>query len=143
LNMDVVIQLRRPKDYRPRQGARFEIHFEKGRELSGGQAEPFIFQIVSDPSNPEKLNWKAENISKQKPEKINEGMRNIMLNLDKGTKQAEIAKAAGCTAQNISKIKKNAINDGILNDKGRLTDKGQKMYCEDRDKDNDDIEDYG
>jgi hypothetical protein len=29
--LDTVIALRRPKDYSPEQGARFEIHFEKLR----------------------------------------------------------------------------------------------------------------
>lgn len=143
LNMDVVIQLRRPNGYQPGQGARFEIHFEKGRELYGEQTEPFIFQILSDPSNPEKLTWKTEKVSKQKPAKINENTKNIMLNLDKGIKQAEIAKTAGCTVQNISKIKMNAINNGILNNQGRFTEKGQKMYCADQDEDNDDVEDHG
>ena len=33
--LDVVIQLKRPADYLPTQGARFEIHFEKARALYG------------------------------------------------------------------------------------------------------------
>ena len=33
--LDLVMALRRPVDYDPRQGARFEIHFEKARGLYG------------------------------------------------------------------------------------------------------------
>ena len=39
--LDTVIALRRPIDYRPDQGARFEVHFEKHRGFHGVEAEPF------------------------------------------------------------------------------------------------------
>ena len=38
--LDTVIGLRRPEDYSPEQGARFEIHYEKIRHRAGGAA-PF------------------------------------------------------------------------------------------------------
>jgi len=39
--LDTVISLRRPPDYQPDQGARFEVHFEKNRGFLGPEAEPF------------------------------------------------------------------------------------------------------
>ena len=39
--LDTVIALRRPADYSPEQGARFEIHIEKARTLAGDGAAPF------------------------------------------------------------------------------------------------------
>ena len=39
--LDLVIHLRRPADYQPRQGARFEVHFAKARGLHGADVEPF------------------------------------------------------------------------------------------------------
>jgi len=39
--LDVVLNLRSPSDYEPKQGARFLVHFEKARGLSGEQTEPF------------------------------------------------------------------------------------------------------
>ena len=39
--LNVVIGLRRPEGYDQSQGARFEVHFEKGRNLFGLDAEPF------------------------------------------------------------------------------------------------------
>jgi putative DNA primase/helicase len=39
--LDVVVALRKPDDYSPDQGARFEVHFEKARHFSGPDARPF------------------------------------------------------------------------------------------------------
>ncbi len=39
--LDTVIALRRPADYLPEQGARFEVHFEKSRGFYGDDAQPF------------------------------------------------------------------------------------------------------
>src|SRR5215204_789575 len=39
--LDTVISLRRPADYSPVEGARFEVHFEKARGLCGDDAKPF------------------------------------------------------------------------------------------------------
>jgi hypothetical protein len=39
--LDAVMALRRPADYSPDQGARFEVHFEKTRGFYGKDAQPF------------------------------------------------------------------------------------------------------
>lgn len=39
--LDTSISLRRPEDYSPAEGARFEIHIEKGRTVFGNDAKPF------------------------------------------------------------------------------------------------------
>ncbi|MDD2840554.1 MAG: AAA family ATPase, partial [Rickettsiales bacterium] len=39
--LDTIIVLKRPKDYSAEQGARFEIHYDKSRNFSGKEAEPF------------------------------------------------------------------------------------------------------
>jgi AAA domain len=46
--LDLVIALRRPRDCRPTDGARFEIHFEKARHLKGDTIEPVLAQLKSD-----------------------------------------------------------------------------------------------
>lgn len=43
--LDTVIALRHPKDYNPKEGAKFEVHFEKARGFSGEQAEPLTVQL--------------------------------------------------------------------------------------------------
>jgi putative DNA primase/helicase len=44
--LDTVMSLRRPPDYSPTQGARFEVHFEKSRGFWGPEAEPFEAQLI-------------------------------------------------------------------------------------------------
>ena len=44
--LDTVISLRRPEDYDPGQGARFEVHYEKARGFYGEDARPFEVQLV-------------------------------------------------------------------------------------------------
>ena len=39
--LDTSISLRRPSDYIPTEGARFEVHFEKARCIHGDRAKPF------------------------------------------------------------------------------------------------------
>lgn len=43
--LDVVINLQRPMGYRPEQGARFAVHFEKARSLYGADVAPFVAQL--------------------------------------------------------------------------------------------------
>ena len=44
--LDTVIALRRPADYEPDQGARFEVHLEKARGVVGADAAPFEAKLV-------------------------------------------------------------------------------------------------
>jgi putative DNA primase/helicase len=48
--LDTVIALRRPDDYRPIQGARFEVHIEKGRSLYGKDAAAFEAYLMDEPT---------------------------------------------------------------------------------------------
>jgi putative DNA primase/helicase len=45
---DLMIGLRRPRDWRPADGARFEIHFDKARHLTGSAAEPVLAQLRTE-----------------------------------------------------------------------------------------------
>ncbi len=47
--LDLVLALRRPADYEPSQGARFEIHFDKARGLYGADADPIEARLQADP----------------------------------------------------------------------------------------------
>jgi putative DNA primase/helicase len=44
-----VIALKRPDDYKPKDGAVFQIHFEKARGFLGSATEPFEVQLVTKP----------------------------------------------------------------------------------------------
>lgn len=45
--LDTVISLKRPPDYDAKQGAAFELHFEKARNLTGDDAESLEIEMVS------------------------------------------------------------------------------------------------
>lgn len=47
--LDTVIALRRPADYEPDQGARFELHFEKARALYGEDVTPMEAALTTGP----------------------------------------------------------------------------------------------
>lgn len=57
--LDTVINLKRPDDYDSKQGARFEIHFEKSRGFAGDDAK--AFEIKLDLDN-DKINWQISEI---------------------------------------------------------------------------------
>lgn len=44
--LDTVMALRRPTDYQPDEGARFEVHFEKARGFHGDDAKPFEAALI-------------------------------------------------------------------------------------------------
>jgi len=45
--LDTVINLKHPNGYKAEEGARFEIHFEKARGLSGDEVEPFEAHLTT------------------------------------------------------------------------------------------------
>jgi len=47
--LDTSISLRRPSDYVSSEGARFEVHIEKGRGITGDAAKPFEARLTADP----------------------------------------------------------------------------------------------
>ena len=48
--LDAVVQLKRPNDYNPEEGARFEVHLRKGRNIKGAAAEAFEAQLIAGPN---------------------------------------------------------------------------------------------
>ena len=46
--LDTVLTLKRPADYNPADGAVFEVHFEKTRDMHGNDADPFEARLQTD-----------------------------------------------------------------------------------------------
>ena len=46
--LDAVIKLKHPDDYKPEDGARFEVHFDKARHFSGKDARSFQSQLIEE-----------------------------------------------------------------------------------------------
>lgn len=61
--LDTSISLRHPSDYRPEEGARFEIHIEKGRGIFGDDAKPFEAKLMMiATSDGAELQWTTKEI---------------------------------------------------------------------------------
>jgi hypothetical protein len=84
--LDTVIAIRRPSDYRPDEGARFEVHIEKGRSLFGKDAAPFEALLAADAhGNPA---WSTRDLEANQAKQISELA-------ELGMKAGEIAQELG------------------------------------------------
>lgn len=83
--LDTVIALRRPDDYKPEQGARFELIFEKARNLSGNDAAPIDACLITD-SDQIRWEWKRGEDSL---------VSRIVELIDEGASRSEICQMTG------------------------------------------------
>lgn len=94
--MDTVISLRRPHEYKMSEGARFEVHLTKARNLSGEAAEPFEAFLKDDG---EFLVWV---VSKIEDVRLNE----LEALLKEGCTVREAAEEMGLPRSTIGRLKK-------------------------------------
>ena len=83
--LDTVIVLRKPNDYDQREGARFEVHYEKARGFYGEEARPFEAWLKEEDG---KRTWQVQEIEQLQLNRL------IDLHKD-GLKQREIAQELG------------------------------------------------
>jgi AAA domain-containing protein/Homeodomain-like domain-containing protein len=102
--MDTVIALKRPNDYQAKQGARFEVHFEKSRGFSGDEAEPFVVQLAEQN---DQLVWESDSLEETSFQKAIE-----MLKL--GMNQKDIAEELQVNKSTVSRYVNRAKQEGLL-----------------------------
>lgn len=103
--LDTVINLRRAGDYRPEEGARFEVHFEKARGIHGDAVKPFEAQLITGPDG--KQVWGMKDLEESLTEKVADY-------LGDGIPQSEIAELLKVTPGAVSKCKKKAAALGLI-----------------------------
>lgn len=103
--LDVVIKLGRPADYVPNEGARFEVHFEKARSLSGDDVEPFEAKLETLPDGTQA--WATRKVMDATDAQIIE-----MSGL--GMAMAEIANELGVNKSTISRAMRRLREEGKL-----------------------------
>ncbi len=86
--LDTTIQLKRPKDYEPEDGARFEVHFTKHRGFTGDDAAPIEAKLMTDGLG--RARWEVINLGDKLTDEIRE------LNAE-GLSVREISKRLGIT----------------------------------------------
>lgn len=102
--LNTVINLKRPADYSPEQGAAFEIHFEKNRGFMGEDAEPLDVCIESTTTG---LAWRWKKLESSTYEKV------IELSKD-GLKPTEIASELEVNRSTVSRHLKKANAMGAI-----------------------------
>lgn len=92
--LDTVIALRRPGDYDPGQGARFEVHFEKARGFAGTDAAAFEVAFADG-------GWTQKDLA-------DEQAALVMRLKSEGLKQRDIAGETGLSLSKVNRIIKRA-----------------------------------
>lgn len=83
--LDTVIALRRPADYQPQEGARFEVHIEKARGFHGEDAEPFEARLQVNDAG---VQWTVTSLANAKQAQAS-------LLFEQGMKVREVAAEVG------------------------------------------------
>jgi putative DNA primase/helicase len=111
--LDTVIALRRPEDYSPEQGVRFEIHFEKLRNrVDSASAMPFEARLETlDADGQQRIRWSSSDI---KPAML---MRAAELFAD-GLTVREVAATLRISKSEAGRLRIRALQDGLLSPAG-------------------------
>jgi putative DNA primase/helicase len=92
--LDSVVSLKRPQDYHPTEGARFEVHFEKARGFAGVDAEPFEAMLTP-------AGWTMKKLATVREAQVMELH-------EQGLTQRQIAKALHVSAATVNRSLKKA-----------------------------------
>lgn len=103
--LDIVIGLRRPGDWQPEQGARFELHFEKARGLHGEAAEPIEARVETGEAGVLRWCWQPAHIS---------DLHRVAALLKDGLNPNQIAKELGMPRATTYRMRKRAMEMGLI-----------------------------
>lgn len=101
--LDTVIALKRPSDYRPEQGACFEIHYEKSRGVFGDAVSPFKAQLFQGEDSSQ--TWMTQALEDSNQEKILQMLKD-------GMSQADIARELGLNRSTVSRAAAKLAEEG-------------------------------
>ena len=104
--LDTVIALRRPSDYAPDQGARFEVHLEKARGIYGDDTLPFEASLLT-------VNGAAAWTTKPL---VDVEKNRVIDRLRAGLSAREVAEEIGLTRYRVTLIRRDAIDSGALSE---------------------------
>jgi KaiC/GvpD/RAD55 family RecA-like ATPase len=94
--LDTIIHLKRPSDYEPDQGARFEVHLEKARGVYGDDAKPFEARLeTTDGAD----HWRAKSLEDANESRVIEAT-------EEGLSSREIAKELGMSKSTVNNIRR-------------------------------------
>jgi putative DNA primase/helicase len=98
--LDTVIALRKPADYLPDQGARFEVHYEKSRGFFGDDAKPFEAALGAS-------GWTMRDIQDVDMARV------VALSSD-GMSVRDIAEETGFSKSQVNRLQARARKNGLM-----------------------------
>lgn len=102
--LDTIITLKRPGDYRPEEGARFEVHFEKARGIYGDDTKPFEASLTGLDGG---QTWTFKDLEESLTERV-------AALIGEGVPQVEIAESLGVSKAAVTRHKQKAQAQGLL-----------------------------
>jgi len=103
--LDVVMSLRRPADYEPRDGARFEIHFEKARGLFGEATDPIEARLERNSLGETRWTWRPAHVK---------AVERLARLLHDGLDMKQAAQELRLSLSKTYKLRKQAIELGLI-----------------------------
>jgi len=102
--MDVIMALRRPRDWQPADGARFELHLEKVRHQSGAAVAPIEAQLRTGPDGRAEWHWhRGESAA----------LRRAATLLQQGMSAEAVGKAIGVSPRTAYRLQRRARGVGM------------------------------
>ena len=102
--LDLVMALRHPADYQARDGARFELHFEKARGLFGAAADPIEARLETDGVGVARWSWQ--------PLLLGE-LERVAALLKDGLSPPQIAQELGISRAKSYRLRERAVGMGL------------------------------
>jgi putative DNA primase/helicase len=111
--LDTVIALRRPQDYSPEQGARFEVHIEKSRNVAGEGVRPFEASVEAfvTESGTAGVRWMANDIEPPT-------LHRAATLFDAGMSVREVAAMLQISRSEAGRLRLRAIAEGLFEPDG-------------------------
>ena len=105
--LDTVMALRRPEDYSPEQGARFEIHLEKLRNrVDGIGAVPFEARIESA-NGGDGIRWSSADLTRPR-------LKQAAILFSDGHTVRQVAALLGISSSEAGRLRLRAVDAGLL-----------------------------
>jgi hypothetical protein len=103
--LDTVLTLKRPADYNPAEGAVFEVHFEKTREMHGDEAQPFEARLQADEAG--QAIWTFKSVE-------DSTFARVVALAKEGLSQKEIAVELDVNKSTVSRHYRHATDAGLI-----------------------------
>lgn len=100
---DLVMSLRPPPGYRPREGLRFELHFEKARGLHGPAVDPFEARMTTDRDGRAQWDWRSTGSAE---------LHRMAALLERGLNPHQIARELGISKSKSYRLRERLLREG-------------------------------